>query len=654
MNSYQSTLFDRSWRVGVLSSLMMGGLALVLGLSAASPAFAAPTSQPAATSKPVTSRKQPTSRPVAARPLAPQQITLQIAATGDITLGKESKTPLSLTKLLALAKVWKAQKPRPEIIIKASPKARHGRVVMVLEVLKELRMAFRVGLAGTSTKAKSTQTPPAKPAAAKPAPTQPTPARPAPKQAPASDDAGAIDWAKIPLNRQFGLKAKQGVLELRGQVLLPNRAPKVEAALALIAYKQGKRSAVGVLRSNKKGLFRLVFLPELGVTFRVSILHDQKILEFPVQPKRQVGGKLYLRLVLTGKSAPVARVVAKRQPAKRLRPSGPKVQAGVCDWKRAPKIRIKMPKKARPVEIRLQVRKADGRSPGALPTGLILRQGKRALPTGRGKTSARGCLVYIVDGKSTLKHEVAVLDGVGLRIGRVPAFSKAKAAYVVTVNLPRGKRKSTAFEELHTFFQAHTRNPDWLQVTHVASIFYSPASRRDVLSFVLPVAKGAVQVQTGRELSRLRPSLKKDIGLQLKRLKPGPNRFLYGYLVPRNSDLEATIALSFAHKVSRVTAYYAKGEVLPKQGREKLKKVTRGSGKHKREFLALPFPPSQANQVLTLTVVPKTPPPSGLLGWISRMKRKRKRNKLIGLGVLLGLSGLGLFWLVSVPRRREV
>lgn len=592
----------------------------------------------------------PTSRPTAPKPTtvpsqknAPQTKRVQVVLNekGQLLVDGVQNT---LVQWAALVTHWKKQ--AVDVYVRMHPSAPSTRVLILKEFLRESKLKWKAVVPV-----------------------------PKPKHAQKTKALPAFNWSKVPMGQVRGSQGKPGMIELRGRVLQSRGVAKRFAPLGFVIYKkeqQGreKRSVVGFLRSDRNGFFRFRFAPEKRAAYHISLLDNRSVIEFSVPHQRQAKGLLYVRFMLKGanQGRPVIQrrikavrtkpqkvhktALPKRHPAVPVHRTQPAKRASAvvrCNWSNAPKIQVPSKKQGAKVALRIRIFMQKNTPASITATGLIRREGKKTIPVARGKTDKQGCIVYLIDADRST-YNVAILHGTGLQMAPTPAIHTArKGVLSMVVTLKSSARKSSMFGSLHTFFESRTA--DWLQVTHVASLFYAPqAGKKEPVSFLLPVSQKAVRLQFGRELSRLRPKVTKR-GVLLQRLKPGENRFLYGYLLPRNNDGEAHVSLPFAHKVNQVVTFFARGQLLPSKGRKKMKPITRGSGKNIRKFWMMKFPPSKPQTALELTVVPKNPPPSGWVGWVSRMKRKGKKNKLLGLGVLVVFSCLGLFWLISAPRK---
>jgi biopolymer transport protein ExbD len=612
-----------------------------------------------------TPTSKPTSRPVTARPPAKRPaptIRVSMDAQGTLVIDGQQKA-FSESVLLVLG--WKRQVPKPRVELTLAERAPARQAQAVQALLRDAGISFVIKW--NTSSAPVVSRPVVRPPAARKVVAQ----RPAPRAAaqkpatPGQKTHGSIVWTKVPVTSARGAKQARQKVEIRGLLRKADLKPSKFAVLALIRYANKKRRPIAFLRANAKGLFRFVFAPKASESYRISVLEDRRVFEFPVSWQGR-GAILYTRLTMTDGKKPVRRVVApparrfvlkKQQPVRRRvvpsRPAPPaktKEKATACQWSKVPRVKTKRAPKARRVALRLQVVGEGSTKAGFVATGLIRRIGKKRVPLSRGQTNGNGCIVYVVDVLPKGTYEMAVLHGASLKMAPVKDLKKVKAHTFVRVVLQTKKRKATLFEGLHIFFEP--LNLDWLLVKQIAYIFYAPQSPNQKVAYTLPMPKGAVRVQLGRNLSALRPRLSKGKGLVLNRLRPGRNQLLYGYLLPRNADAETAFSLPFSHRVERVFAFFSKGQVRPSKGGENAKTITRGKGKQKRTFLVMSFPASAPNQNLNVTVAPTKPPPSGVIGWMGRMKRKRKQNKLLGLGVLLTISCLGLFWLLSVPRRR--
>lgn len=645
-------------------------LALMFVLGSSGVCIAAPSSKP--TSAP--SKRQVKIQPH--RAAVPSMALLQIQKSGKLVL---NQTAVPFPKLVQQIAVWKKHKVR--VLLETQAGAPTSRVLVVKTLMREYKLSWFEQVTGTKPQPAPVvrKQPQARPKAA-PVQKAPSVRRAAPV---ARKLLPLLPWAKVPMKAQV-TKGKGKVVEIRGLLWSTGRAYQRPLSTALVRYIGKQRVALGHLQSNDRGQFRYRLTPSLGATYRVSVLQGSRLMEFPAPLLQQQNGLLYLRITLEAgivkaqtkanphaaakvnphlkpRTVPVRRQPSVRPPAKRgssphaagLRPVKPGTQQpqkiGSCKWDKLPLADMKGTTRKNGVEYRVQLIYPANARREPLATGLLVNKNKKRTPVARVRTDDQGCARYLVKADTTVVYEVALLIGARLTVHPLPKLKAGARIAYGKVKLPNVKARSTLLEQLSVIIEQV--KPGEVRFAHVAQLFYQPTSSGKNAVVYLPLAVGARNAKMERGVRGA--TWKQDkLGFRLTgKLTPGAHRFLYSFTVPLNEG-KGMWRLVAPEAISQMSFFF--GRNLKPGFKAKLQNVQLGNPGQKRKFRMLRIPGMKKGQEIKIPVQTLTKPGKGLLAWIKRWRgQPNKKNKLVGLSVLLGISLLGLFWIFATPRRRE-
>ncbi len=626
-------------------------LAFVFVVGSSSVCWAAPSSQPTSA---------PSSRAAAVKPRSkstvPSMVLLQIQQNGQMKLNQHD---LAFPQLIQRIGSWKKHNVR--VLLEAKEGAPAARVLVVKTLMKEYKLSWFEKVTGSPKPA------PAKAPIVRKVPQARLPqARvhrvvpPAPRRLP------LLPWSSVPMKAQETKNASE-VVEIRG-LLWSNGGPfQNSLATALVRYLGKKRTALGHLQSNKRGQFRYKLSPDMGAAYRISVLQGNKLMEFPAPLERQQNGVLYLRVTLHGwkptptrttKVAFAPRRPAAQKPATLRNPHARQTpltrvtvsaKASLCQWDKLPVVNMKGITATNGVEMRVQLLFPSKVKREALATGLLVKKGKKRVPVSRARTDEQGCVRYLVKKEVGAQYEVALLIGARLSVHPLPKIKAGAQVVFGTVKLPNAEARSTLVEQLSVIVEQLREGE--VRVTHVVQLFYQPTASSKGEAVYLPVAVGGTNVKLERNVKGT--TWKQDkLGLRLTSpLQPGSHRFLYSFTLPLN-DGKSLWRLVAPQPVAGLSVFFGRG--LKPGVNAKLKDVQLGNPGQKQKFRLMRLSGMKKGQEIRVPVVSKVKPGKGLLAWIKRWKGlPNKKNKLVGLSVLLGISLLGLFWIFASPRRKS-
>ncbi|TNE50865.1 MAG: hypothetical protein EP343_06865 [Deltaproteobacteria bacterium] len=626
-------------------------LAFVFVVGSTSVCVAAPSSQPTSAPSTRTAAVKPRSTPA-----VPSMVLLQIQRNGQMKLNQGD---LAFPQLVQRIGGWKKHNVR--VLLETEAGAPAARVLVVKTLMKEYKLSWFEKVTG-APKAAPVQAP----AVRKTAQPKSVPVPVARVVPPAPRRLPLLPWSSVPMKAQATKNASE-VVEIRG-LLWSNGGPlQSSLATALVRYIGKQRTALGHLQSNKRGQFRYKLSPDIGATYRISVLQGNKLMEFPAPLEQQQSGVLYLRVTLRGskpvptrttKVAPAPRRPAVQKPAKlrnphvRTKPSARATvspKAGPCQWDKLPLANMKGVTPKTGVEMRVQLLFPPMVKREALATGLLVNKGKKRTPVSRARTDELGCVRYLVKEEKGARYEVALLIGARLSVHPLPQIKAGARVVFGTVKLPNAKARSTLVEQLSVIVEQ--LREEEVRVAHVVQLFYQPTASSKSEAVYLPVAVGGKNVNLERNAKGA--SWKQDkLGLRLTgSLQPGSHRFLYSFTLPLN-DGKALWRLVAAQPVAGLSVFFGRG--LKPGVDAKLKDVELGNPGQKQKFRLMRLSGMKKGQEIRVPVVSKIKPGKGLLAWIKRWRGlPNKKNKLVGLSVLLGISLLGLFWIFATPRRKS-
>lgn len=656
----------RDIRCSVLVSGLVSWICLVAW---GQEAWAYPASRPTATSQPAAHAAKPTAQ---SRSSA---VMLRVDANGQMWMGQQ---PMSVPALVKEMGGWKQQ--GTEVQVSFAAQAPMSRVLVIQTLLREYGVTWkRADASAHSGSSGHAVVPSVRKFHGGAGETKPHTEDHGSKQSKQGSGIRPRSWAKVPMKMQQGLSsATKDVVELRGQLWAHGQFLARTLPTALIRYQGTKRQPLGHLQSNTAGQFRYRWRTEPGATYRISMLANNQLMEFPIPLSQQQTGYLHLRLTIPGEPVPhkgdspvpaqkdrvmlghasgmspgvqdktkattqtVVPTTSRPVAAKTTEPE----RLGPCVWKDVPLGRMAKVPENEGMEMRVRFLFPSSMKQEPLPTGLIRRKGQQRDPVARVKTDAVGCARFWVKVETGVVYEVALLLGAKLSLKPLPAPRPGVKSLETTIALDTQPAQSTFIENLSVIYELVSA--DRIRAVHVVQLIYQPSPMHQQDEVILPLAAGAQSIKMEQGIPGANWKAEK-IGLRLTNTpKPGSYRVLYHYELARQAGT-ASWHLVSTQQIGQVNLFFGKGL---KPGLEaKLQHVQLGKGVDKRDFHVLRLPQMEKGQSLQMPVSGIEPPRRGLLAWIRNMKDEPNgKNKLVGLAVLFSISLLGLFWVFSSPR----
>jgi hypothetical protein len=646
----------------------------------------------------------PTTRPAAK---ATNTTDIRVDASGRYL---HKQKPMALFAMMRLLQSLKNSGRPQGIRVTVDPRAPYRKVLVLQTLLKESKLPFETRMlsptkagAPTSQPARSAPQAATRPAPARRVSPRPVAARPvvprvaprvaprpvaqaaAPRAVPNTPAPTQVDWNKVPSQT---VKALQGPRKVELRLLAVDAAGKgISAALTgLVFYKGTRRRPVGRQATNDKGYARYIFHlgPNSPTDFRVAVLNDTHLYEFPVPLKRVSNGLLYLRMTLDPKKGgrkTMPRKVAIRPVAKVKLPPIQSLQ-----WSKAPLSKNLRGKKGKLVEFRIQLI-VDGKPLVGAPTGLLLGRGKqRGTPIGRLRGDKQGRLRYQVLARPGIWYGLAVMVDANnpsprsLKLRSLPLpksgetvkyvrmrFSTKKRAHGASMRgkTPRGKSphsksahgKAVTNKTGNFLFQgfhllAEPFDPYHIRITTFVTLLRPMGTNFQKMP-QLPLSWGAKKTKLGPQLGKLSPEIK-GLFIVTRRLPAKPRLQLsYSYLVPIDTTSEEIrIKVRPDYGIVRGSLFLHPKLGLKTDLGKKIRDI-KSRGKRKQVYGLYALSKARKGKFVVVSLKSKTPYQRGFVGWVKRTYKSRRRYKLLGLGVIFTFSVLGLFLLVGGGRREE-
>ncbi len=338
--------------------------------------------------------------------------------------------------------------------------------------------------------------------------------------------------------------------------------------------------------------------------------------------------------------------LARIRPAEMLPPSAPSDPL----WQSAPLGRAEDLPTFGGIELRGRIFLADGAPAADMPTGLLLRQSDRHKPIGRSRTDKQGRFRYLVSPDRTRLYDVVVLYANRLHLQSLPLPAEPKPLpdYVLRLDL----------RALHKLFAegvsivVERLSSEALRVTHFVSLLFHQNDANTKAEILLPLPSNHAKVELDKQIAAFKPNVLPRSIQFTAAMTPGRNRFAYSYLLPLQEG-RSQIDLLVAFPSEQVALFLDPALRLDPQRASRTVKL--GDPGQERNFAMFQLPSlNRPGLALALSIAdPTYVPQSRLMAWLREWKQQpNKRNKLLGLSVLLVLSFLGAFLLLASPSPR--
>lgn len=338
--------------------------------------------------------------------------------------------------------------------------------------------------------------------------------------------------------------------------------------------------------------------------------------------------------------------LARIRPAEMLPPSAPNDPL----WQSVPLGRAEDLPAFGGIELRGRIFLADGAPAADMPTGLLLRQTERHKPIGRSRTDKQGRFRYLVSPDRTRLYDVVVLYANRLHLQSLPLPAEPKPLpdYVLRLDL----------RALHKLFAegvsivVERLSSEALRVTHFVSLLFHQNDANTKAEIVLPLPSNHAKVELDKQIAAFKPNVLPRSIQFTATMTPGRNRFAYSYLLPLQEG-RSQIDLLVAFPSEQLALFLDPALRLDPQRASRTVKL--GDPGQERNFAMFQLPSlNRPGLGLALSIAdPTYVPQSRLMAWLREWKQQpNKRNKLLGLSVLLVLSFLGAFLLLASPSPR--